>query len=340
MKTISKKKLTVVILSVLVFSVFITTAVFAEGAFKNLKAWYGDIKIFSNNQQVQMDVKPFIVDGTTYVPLRALSNILNKNVGWDQANLRIDINDKPDSYAANMAYLSQQLVERQIKINELEAKVKQLEAELAKSSTNSLDDMEKYLNKQYGTYEKIKFDIDLKGNKDDIEVRIYVDLYDYSTKWKNLSTTKIKGYIKDIVDDILYELKNAKVTGFIEDSDSRKELVDFYLNTKGSLVVDIKNSNTYDLEDLEDELNDVYYKYKGVYFDIFLSGDKYDIIVDIDAFNDDIDELSTSDIKKYLENICDEIFYYYPDADIEGYIGDYYESYYFYVDYSGKIVLK
>lgn len=81
MKASSRKKIAVITTTVLVLSLFLTSIAFADSAFKNLKAWFGDIKIFSNNKQVQLDVKPFIVDGTTYVPLRALSNILNKNVG-------------------------------------------------------------------------------------------------------------------------------------------------------------------------------------------------------------------------------------------------------------------
>lgn len=342
MKITSKKRVAVITSTVLVLSILLTTVVFAEGAFKNLQAWYGDIKIFSNNQQVQMDVKPFIVDGITYVPLRALSNILNKNVGWDQKNLRIDITDKPDTNAANMAYMSQQLIEKQIKINELEAKVKQLEAELANTSKYSLDDIEKDLNKKYGKFEKIEFDIDLRGDKDDIDVRIYVDLRDYSSRWKSLSSTKIKGYIKDIVDNILSEYKDAKVTGFIEDSYSRRELVDFYLNNKRSLVVDIKNSSnyTYDLDYLQDRLNEEYDEYRGVYFKIVLSGDEDDILVDIEAKYDYLDNLLQSDIEKYLKNICNVISYDYPNARIVGYIGDYDTSYYFYVSNSGKIVLE
>lgn len=340
MKIVSKKKVALITTTVLVLSLIFTSVVFADNLFKNLKAWYGDIKIFSNNQQVQMDVKPFIVDGTTYVPLRALSNILNKNVGWDQANLRIDITDKPDPNAANMAYLSSQLVEKQTKINELEAKVKQLEDELAKASKYSLDDMENYLNKEYGKYEKIEFDIDLRGDEDDIEVRIYVDLDDYYNKWYSLSSSKIESFIEYIVDDILDEFKNADVEGFIEDSSIDDELVDFYFNARKKLVVDIKDdSYSGDLEDLEDYLNDNHYRYNGIYFEIQLTGDEDDIRVYITADDDDLDYLKSSQIKDYLEILYDEITYDFPYAEIDGYIEDDYTEYYFDFDSKGNAYL-
>ncbi len=345
MKARPKKRMAVIITTVLVLSLSLTSVAFAEGTYKNLRAWFGDIKIFSNNQQIQIDPKPFMVDNTTYVPLRALSNIFNKNINWDGTNLRIDITDKPDQNTAYMTYLSQQLAERQTKIKELEAKVAQLEAELAitnKGSKYTLRQLEDYLNDEYGTYEKISFDIELYGDKDDIEVEIYVDLDDYYSRWNSLTSTKIKSFIEDIVDDILSNYKNADVTGFIEDSYNDKELVEFYLNTKGKLVVNANASSkqTYDIDDLEDYLNKNYDYYEGVYFDIALSGSKSQIRVYATAGRDYLDDLYTSEIKSYLKELYSEISYEYPDADIYGYIEDTYSSYYFEFDSRGNVYLE
>jgi len=340
-----KKNITLIIIIVLTLSLFLTSMAFADGTFKNLKAWFGDIKIFVNNKQVQMDVQPFIVDGTTYVPVRALSNILNQEVAWDGTNRRIDITDKSNQYTSYISYLSQQLTEKQNKINELEAKVAELQAQLTTSKQGSkytLSQMEKYLNDEYGVYKKITFDIELYGDKEDIEVEIYVDLDDYYSKWNSLTTSEIKSYIKDIVDDILDNFKDAKVSGFIEDSYNDKKLVEFYLNKKGSLTVNIKDSRykyTYDIDDLEDYLNKNYDEYEGVYFTITLSGDKDNIRVYVTTDDNDLKKLYTSEIKEYLKDLYSEIIYDFPDAYVYGYIRDDYNRYYFDFDTEGNIYL-
>ena len=81
-----------------------------------------------------------------------------------------------------------------------------------------------------------------------------------------------------------------------------------------------------DIDDLEEQLNDDYGKYKNVNFDISLSGDKKDITVKIEfdykkdksAWN----KLTTKNITSYLQDICDDILDEFPKADIEGYFRD------------------
>ncbi|SCG81805.1 copper amine oxidase domain-containing protein [Proteiniborus sp. DW1] len=344
MKALPKKKKAVIVTTVLALTMFLTSVAFAQGTYKNLKAWFGDIKIFVNNQLVQMDVKPFIVDGTTYVPVRAISNIFNKDIKWDGANLRIDITDRPNQNDAYVTYLSQQLIERQNKINELETKVAKLEAELAttkKGSKYTFSQLEDYLNDEHGVYQKISFDIELYGDKDDIEVEIYVDLDDDYSRWNSLTTSKIEGYIEDVVDDILYNFKDADITGFIEDSHEDEVLVEFYLNSKGKLVVEIKEHRyAYDIDELEDYLNRKHDYYGGVYFDITLSGNKDMIRVYVETDDDDLDYLKKYEIEDYLEKLYSEIVYEYSYVDVYGYIKDDYTKYYFDFDSRGNVHME
>lgn len=74
------KKLVASIVTILVLSLALASVVFAAGQYKNIKAWFGDIKIFRNGTQIQLTPAPFIVDGTTYVPLRTLSNLFDKEI--------------------------------------------------------------------------------------------------------------------------------------------------------------------------------------------------------------------------------------------------------------------
>lgn len=72
-------------------------AVFAEPIGKTITAFYNDIKIYVDGTMIQPKdaegnkVEPFIYDGTTYLPVRAVSEALGKTVFWDGANYSIYI---------------------------------------------------------------------------------------------------------------------------------------------------------------------------------------------------------------------------------------------------------
>lgn len=341
------RKIVVSITVILMLALSLGAVVFADDNFQTLKAWFGNISIYRNNQYVQLSDKPFIIDGTTYVPLRAISELFNKEVGWNGTNYRIDLNDRPNE---NLAYMAQQLVEAQMKAEKLKEEIAQLEKKLAAKETDKKDDikdLESYLNKQYGTYKRIKFDIDIYENKKDIEVEIYVDLSRYDYEWDNLSDSNIKSFIQDIADDILSDYKNINIEGSIMDSSTsrNKVLVSFYTRANGTVVMDTdykgSSSSKYnDLYDLENDLNWYYDKCAGVSFDIELYGDKDDIRVYITASRYDLDYLYEDEIEEYLEDLYEEIIWAFPRAYVDGYMEDDYTQYYFDFDIRGNVYLE
>jgi hypothetical protein len=101
MEVCSMKKDTVkgFILGVCTFALFVSVGTaFASGKLTNINVFQGGIKLFVDGKlTVPTDsdgkvVEPFIYDGTTYLPLRALSNALTNNqkpVSWDSNTLSI-----------------------------------------------------------------------------------------------------------------------------------------------------------------------------------------------------------------------------------------------------------
>ena len=80
--------------------VLLTVAAVAAGTYsKTLEAYYRDIKLSINGQTVVPKdvtgavVDPFIVDGTTYLPVRAVAEALGENVAWDDATSTVLITD-------------------------------------------------------------------------------------------------------------------------------------------------------------------------------------------------------------------------------------------------------
>ena len=73
---------------------------FAKTGTENLEAWYSDIKIYINGNQIDPKdangntVEPFIVDGTTYLPVRAVGEAFDKNVYWDGTTNSVYLTDK------------------------------------------------------------------------------------------------------------------------------------------------------------------------------------------------------------------------------------------------------
>ena len=328
------KKLAVLI-AVMVLTLSVASTGFAANTMANLKAYYRNIKIMRNGTQVQMATEPFIVDGTTYVPLRAISELLDKEVTFDGVNYKINIIDKPGQ---NVNEMYAQILSQQQTISQLEAKIKTLES----NKKIDLDDLEDDLNDDYDEIEDIEVvEIKLDGDEDDIEVEIYVD--DSDNDWDDLSDSEIEAFLQDIVDDILDAYKGADIEGFIEDEDSGDELVSFTLSTKDKVVLGNGSLSKYDIDDLEDYLNDEYKKSNGVNFDISLDGDEDELEVVVYADVDDIyDYLDEDELEDLLNDIYDDIVdtEEFEDAYIYGHVEDDIDDIDFYFTSNGTLDLE
>jgi TolA-binding protein len=295
------------------------------------------IRIFSNGQQVTGDKQPMLVNGTTYVPLRMLGNIFNKNVAWDNNAYAVLLTDKPDSSAqkyqeqikqleATVSQLKAQLADRDGQIIVLKAQIAAMQAK--EEEVTDIDDLEDQLNEDYGEYEDIEFDITLSGDEDDVTVKIEVDLDDYQDEWDALDSDDIESYLQDIVDDILSEYEDADIEGYIEDVAGDEELVSFTVDSRGNVDMEFAAA---DLDDLENELEDYYLDYfeddYGFEFDsIVLEGDKdeitFTVYLDYDYYESEWGDVSDSEIDDFMAEIYDDIADEYEDADIYGYIID------------------
>jgi hypothetical protein len=296
---------------------------FASGNKKMLEAWYMNVKIRSNGQEVYTDTEPFIVDGTTYVPVRMMANIFNKDIQWDPINYIISVTDKPGS---DLNYLNVQLMMKDNEIKFLEDKIKDLEG---KSSTSDIgiDDLEDELNDYHDEYKGVDFDITLSGTKTKVTVKIEFSLKKDKTDWNKLTEKNVKSYLQDICDDILDEYPKAGISGYFKDSSGTTSSKMYQFSTSSKGVVSLDTEDDADLYDLEDDLNDMFYDYFGEFdVDIELEGDEDDITfnvyIDYDRYEDDWDDLRDRDIEYFMEEIYFEIEDVFDDADIVGYVYD------------------
>lgn len=74
-----------------------TIPTMAERVTKTAELLYNNIKVVIDGKQADLKdaqgntVEPFIIDGTTYLPVRAVANALNKAVSWDGATQTVYI---------------------------------------------------------------------------------------------------------------------------------------------------------------------------------------------------------------------------------------------------------
>jgi hypothetical protein len=88
------KKVNITIYLILIFLFISTITVFSEIIFKTIQVVYMDLKINVNGKSITSDSEPFVYNGRTFVPIRFISEALNKDVIWNDKAKTIDINDK------------------------------------------------------------------------------------------------------------------------------------------------------------------------------------------------------------------------------------------------------
>ncbi len=101
-----KKRLQGLIAGTLIGALVTGGAAFATVATKQADLYYRDIKIVVDGSEVTPtdangnSTEPFIIEGTTYLPVRALANALGMEVSWDEETSTVIVSgDKADGVA-------------------------------------------------------------------------------------------------------------------------------------------------------------------------------------------------------------------------------------------------
>jgi hypothetical protein len=318
------KILAVFVIIPIIVSLAVTATYASNGYKRTLEAWFGMTNIRYNNQDLTTYAEPFSWNETTYIPLRKMCDIFNKDIRWEQATQTVVITDKQDTTEID---LRNQIIYKDIQIAELQERIKELE----KGKVIDIDDLEDELNDDYGTYRKIKFSIRLSGDEEDVTVKISVDLKKYGDEWNSLTRSRKLSYLQDICDDILEEYEDAEIEGYIRDSSKSGtyKLLSFETNSRGKVSIEERGEA---LSDLAEDLEDEYYDYfRGIKFDSFeLEGDEDEIVfivnIDLRKYDDEWEDLSNRKIENFMNRIREEILDEYEDASVDGYIFDIYED--------------
>ena len=111
---IMKKRLQGLIAGLLIGAILMSGGVFAKQISEKAELFYHDIKIYIDGAEIVPKdannnvVEPFTMNGTTYLPVRAISNAFGKDVEWDGSTQSVYIGKKdqtkPDNYLDRIQY--------------------------------------------------------------------------------------------------------------------------------------------------------------------------------------------------------------------------------------------
>ncbi len=99
-----KRELRGFITGVIVTVMLLSTVAFSESVKQTIEVVLNSVNLEVNGKKVEAD--NILYNGTTYVPLRAVAEMLGKEVGWDQETKTASINDKGVSNTSNTSNTS------------------------------------------------------------------------------------------------------------------------------------------------------------------------------------------------------------------------------------------
>lgn len=356
------KKVFLVLGAVLIILIAAINPACAASNVKTVQAYQG-VKIIYNGQELADTSPSYIINGTTYIPLRILMTSFGKGVQWDGTNSKVIISDVASATGSagdQIMVLQKQIDQLQSSITALNSKVSTLQSSSGSDDTN-LSDIKSELNdyfeeagEDYLNDDGIYVSISLSGDEDDLYYVITLDCddADYYDDITEISESNLKSLMSAVKSRISSEAYDTDY----EDADITGKLVDdnyssYYISFNGSSY-SASWDDEVSLSDIKSDVNeyfadagDDYFRDDGIDTTVSLSGDEddlyYTIILNFDYANDydDVTEISQTTLKSLMNavksRISSEIYNTdYEDADITGILYDDDRSSY-YVRYDG-----
>lgn len=240
------------------------TVINAANYTKTINATYRNIGVTYNGTSKTLSAEPFLVDGSTYVPLRAVSEIMGAEVSWNGSTNTVTITNN----SADNTALQQQLATANYQVTtlqrELETVKKELETYKNSNSSNSssstsgtdittaeLDATETYLLNNFydGLHEDIDLDFDLTKKSNRLQLTMsYSSSSEERTYNNSLKERTIQNFIEDVCEAIAERHSGIEIQGTIEYTKSDIQKASFTYSKSGRLTVDFG----IDEDDVED----------------------------------------------------------------------------------------
>jgi len=131
-----KRDLLIALASILIV-VFGAVTVYGASNVSTVLQAYKGVKVVYNGTTLTSTSEPYIINNTTYVPIRMLMDKIGKDISWDAANQQVIINNGAEEIAKD-----KQIEDLKNQVTSLNAKIKGLETALGNADTTirTIDD--------------------------------------------------------------------------------------------------------------------------------------------------------------------------------------------------------
>lgn len=237
-----KKRVLLGVAVALVFLFGILSIAYADSVAQTIQAYTG-VRIIYNNQELIDERPAYIINSSTYIPLKMLMDNFDKSISYEQSTNRVIIKDKADTMSV------QQISELNNTISSLKAQLAKLQSEnstltgqntaltsentaltskittlnnriaaLQDDDDDELTDIEDDLQDDYEDAgedylgdDEIEVYISVTGDDDDVELEVFLDFSssDDNDDMEDLSYTTVKNLLKRIYDDLEDELDDS-----------------------------------------------------------------------------------------------------------------------------------
>lgn len=219
-----KNKLKGFVIGVSITTMLMSTFVFAEGIKQNIEVLFNSVNLTVNGKIIEAD--NILYDGTTYVPIRTVAELLGKEVGWDQNTNTASIND--------VGILKDSHIENQTipKADEIKEKNTRLD------DNSKAQEIEDFLKDNYSSVntklETVKFNYEVEEHDDinkpyDFCISLGIDTFTFENTLNShlrsaknqktaqqdveLSRKQLTDFIKKMAEDIIDQMPNKRFLG-------------------------------------------------------------------------------------------------------------------------------
>lgn len=223
--------------------------IYGAGYSRTQSVQYGGTNLVYNDEDKTDAVQPIVIEGTTYLPIRAMSNLLGLNIGWSQATKTVTI----DGVLSTSSSLQAELQAKNYEIEMLRRELETLRGQTVNnSSTNSSSSNNNTSSSSYDTtygtdilgteitatrraledefsdyFDDIDFDFSLSLSGSRLKLLISIEGTSENREFRRLSSSKVKDFVEDVCEEIRDRHDDIAISGEIENDDTNRTLYTF-----------------------------------------------------------------------------------------------------------------
>lgn len=240
-------------------------AVTAEMGTRSVQATYRNIQVSYNGVNQPMSVEPFLVNNSTYVPLRAIGDILGVSARYDSPTNTVVLTGGSATSQEELTNLRYQVAALQQELAQANAELAQYKANSSTSNstnnttngsnitTEQLKKTEEYLNSSFSDYfNNITMNYSLSSTSSQINVVISYETRSENTTFGKLTQSKIEAFMKKIGDNIAATHSDIAISGTIEYTKDSEEKASFTRSKTGKYSY----THAFDEDTVKDAIED------------------------------------------------------------------------------------